>query len=179
MKMVDVSYQMMLSTLQTVGLLVGIVYYVMTLRNQQRTQQLSLESRKIQIQRDYLSRTASREILKDFITVLYQEWEDFPDFLDKYGPQTNMDAYFALNNVLEQLHILGQDMSYGVIDAEYVYDRGGESYLRLLNKVMPLVNGMRNRSSIELQLEFKKYLEYLTSELTKVRLQKHPELGIT
>ena len=31
--MVDVSYQMVLSTLQTVGLLVGIFYYVMVPRN--------------------------------------------------------------------------------------------------------------------------------------------------
>ena len=42
--MVDVTYQMVLSTLQTVGLLVGIFYYVTTLRNAQKTRELALKS---------------------------------------------------------------------------------------------------------------------------------------
>ena len=42
--MVDITYQMILSTLQTVGLLVGIGYYIMTLRNQQKNQEISLKN---------------------------------------------------------------------------------------------------------------------------------------
>jgi len=175
--MVELTYQMVLSTLQTVGLLVGIFYYVMTLRNQQKNQRLAVESSKNQIQREHLERTVSKEFTRDILVVIYQEWEDFSDFLDKYGPETDFEAYTSLNNIFEQLHMLGMDMSYGFIDAEYIYDRGGETILRVLNKVEPLVNGMRSRYPIELQSEFKKYLEYLASELVKVRVQRHPELA--
>ena len=42
--MVEVTYQMVLSTLQTAGILVGIFYYIMTLRNAQRNQALSLKA---------------------------------------------------------------------------------------------------------------------------------------
>ena len=47
--MVDVSYQMVLSTLQTVGLLVGIVYYLTIMRNSQKNQQMQLETRQSQL----------------------------------------------------------------------------------------------------------------------------------
>ena len=47
--MAEITYQVVLSTLQTFGLLVGIFYYVMTLRNQQKNQQLALETRQAQL----------------------------------------------------------------------------------------------------------------------------------
>ena len=42
--MVEITYQMLLSTLQTLGLLVGIFYYVTTLRNAQKTRELTLKA---------------------------------------------------------------------------------------------------------------------------------------
>ncbi len=42
--MVEITYQMVLSTLQTLGLLVGIFYYVTTLRNAQKTRELTLKA---------------------------------------------------------------------------------------------------------------------------------------
>jgi len=42
--MVDVSYQMVLSTLQTVGLLVGIIYYIVTLQSTRKNQEISLRN---------------------------------------------------------------------------------------------------------------------------------------
>lgn len=47
--MAEITYQMVLSTIQTAELLVGIFYYIMTLRNQQKNQQLSLETRQAQL----------------------------------------------------------------------------------------------------------------------------------
>jgi hypothetical protein len=47
--MVDLTYQMVLSTLQTAGLLVGIFYYIMALRNQQKSQDITIETRQAQL----------------------------------------------------------------------------------------------------------------------------------
>ena len=43
--MVEITYQMVLSTLQTVGILVGIIYYLTIMRNSQKNQQMQLETR--------------------------------------------------------------------------------------------------------------------------------------
>ena len=41
--MVELTYQMILSTIQTVSLMVGIVYYITIMRNQQRTRLVALK----------------------------------------------------------------------------------------------------------------------------------------
>ena len=47
--MVDITYQIVLSTLQTVALVVGIAYYLFIMRNSQRNQQMQLETRQAQL----------------------------------------------------------------------------------------------------------------------------------
>jgi len=42
--MVEITYQMVLSTIQTVSLVVGIFYYITIMRNQQRTRELTLKA---------------------------------------------------------------------------------------------------------------------------------------
>ena len=44
MMMVDVTYQMVLSTVQTAGILVGITYYVMNLNYTRKNQEISLRN---------------------------------------------------------------------------------------------------------------------------------------
>jgi hypothetical protein len=43
--MAEITYQMVLSTFQTVGILVGIFYYVTSLRNQNKARQAQLIAR--------------------------------------------------------------------------------------------------------------------------------------
>ena len=42
--MAEITYQMVLSTLQTVALVVGIIYYITIMRNQQKTRELTLKA---------------------------------------------------------------------------------------------------------------------------------------
>lgn len=45
--MADITYQMVLSTIQTVSLVVGVIYYITIMRNSQRTRELTLESQEL------------------------------------------------------------------------------------------------------------------------------------
>ena len=42
--MVEITYQMVLSTIQTLSLFVGVIYYITIMRNSQKTRELTLES---------------------------------------------------------------------------------------------------------------------------------------
>jgi hypothetical protein len=42
--MVEITYQMVLSTLQTLSLMIGVIYYITIMRNSQKTRELTLES---------------------------------------------------------------------------------------------------------------------------------------
>jgi len=68
--MAEITYQMILSTLQTVGLLVGIYYYVMTLSYTRRTQQLTLENRRAQPWMQMMDTTWSKETREAFDVLL-------------------------------------------------------------------------------------------------------------
>ena len=67
--MVEITYQMVLSTLQTIALVVGIIYYLIIMRNSQRTQQMQLDTRRAQL-----------------FTQLYSEFSR-PENLRLYGTQ--------------------------------------------------------------------------------------------
>jgi hypothetical protein len=45
----QVAFQTVFQFLQTVGILVGVFYYIMTLRNTRKNQQLQLETRQAQL----------------------------------------------------------------------------------------------------------------------------------
>ena len=45
--MVEITYQMILSTIQTIALIVGIIYYITIMRNTQKTRELTLESQEL------------------------------------------------------------------------------------------------------------------------------------
>jgi len=125
--MVDITYQMVLSTLQTVGLLVGIYYYIMSLRNQQKNQELTLksqdsatETRKIQIANDVIAKLSIPEFYPAWMDVVYrQPYTDFKDWLEKYGPHSNMDAYINFVYIAENYDMAGLVHRHGLVDPTY------------------------------------------------------------
>ena len=78
--MVDVTYQMVLSTLQTAGLLVGIFYYIMVLRNQQKNQEMQLETRQAQLFIQMYGRFSDAAFHDADTDIRSTSWVNFPDF---------------------------------------------------------------------------------------------------
>jgi hypothetical protein len=106
--MVEITYQMVLSTLQTVGLLVGIAYYLIIMRNSQRTRELTLQSQELtrkaqeqalETRQVQLFMNAYNKFDEDVVNALLEvmswEWEDFDDFWEKYGWIKNRDKFTA------------------------------------------------------------------------------------
>ena len=74
--MVEITYQMVLSTLQKVGLLIGIVYYLIIMRNSQRNQQIQLETRKVQLFMQIYQQITSEETLKASMELMTLDIKD-------------------------------------------------------------------------------------------------------
>ena len=79
--MIEITYQMILSTLQTAGLLVGIFYYIMVLRNQQKNQEISLRNQELTLKSQALA-TETRQA--QLFMQLFDRWSD-PHFAKVYG----------------------------------------------------------------------------------------------
>jgi len=99
--MSEISYQLVLSTLQTVSLIVGVLYYLYIIRNSQKTRELALkaqeqtlETRQAQFYMQYVGPTLDLDLIKSSIDIAsLQEWEDYDDWIKKYGPKSDLDAY--------------------------------------------------------------------------------------
>ena len=74
--MVEIAYQMVLQILQTVGILVGIVYYITILRNSQKARQTELLFQRHKVDLDYVRSWAD--------VLLVQEWKNMEDLDEKY-----------------------------------------------------------------------------------------------
>ena len=127
--MVEITYQMVLSTLQTAGLLVGIFYYVMTLRNAQKTRDLSLkaqeqalETRQAQLFMQIYQDMSSPEHQIRSNELLHMEWEDWDDYIRKYGLENNPEAYALRHSMWYRLNGVGLLVKAGLIDVDRVYD---------------------------------------------------------
>ena len=176
--MVDVSYQMVLSTLQTVGLLVGIIYYVITLRNNQRTQRLQLETRQAQLFTQLHSEFRSAETLSLYFKALQMTWDDLDDFEKKYGldnwekriPYTSMSHFFEQIGVLVKEELIDINLAIQII---------GGTFRLFWEKFEPIVLERRIRKS---HPQYYDKMEYLYKEIEKLRgyqweeRAEHPEL---
>jgi hypothetical protein len=134
--MVEITYQMVLSTLQTMGLLIGIFYYVTTLRNAQKTRELTLQSQELtrKAQEQSLETRQAQlfmQIYRDMISPehfigtneLYSmEWEDWDDYNRKYGSENNPENYALRYSTWSRISGVGLLVKAGLIDVGSVHD---------------------------------------------------------
>ena len=165
--MAEITYQMVLNTLQTVGLLVGIFYYIMTLQNTKKNQQLTLETRRLQILMDIDQEMKSFENYTRIIELLNMQWTDYDDFERKYGSDNNPENFATRYSILYSLNSIGILVKDRFIDADTAYDLLGEvSTIWLWKKFESVIKETRRRYNAPNTLE---YFEFLNNEVMKVR----------
>ena len=106
--MVEITYQMVLSTLQTVSLMIGVIYYIFIMRNSQRTQQMQLETRQVQLFMQMHQQISSIIIEHvgdtDWITILNTKISSLDEYLQKRESDPKftrlMDSSFSFYEAL-------------------------------------------------------------------------------
>jgi hypothetical protein len=172
--MVEITYQMMLSTLQTIALIVGIVYYITIMRNQQKTRELALkaqeqatETRQTQIFMQLFQQLNSEETAKSWAELINMKVPDFDEFLLKYDSSVNPTHYAKRIHLWWTFNCIGELLRTETIEPDLV--------LRL--QLSPMVIGMwENWEHIIREREnFPEYgdgFEYLYHELKRMRSEK-------
>ena len=122
--MVEITYQLFLSTLQTVGILVGIVYYITIMRNAQRTRELALKAQ------EEAERSRKREMilqrLQSFDLPFAKAWGDvmFKDpekWSEVYNPRVNLETYANMVFLQNRYQNLGIMVREKVVDPELLF----------------------------------------------------------
>jgi len=150
-----------------VGVMVGVVFTVMELRNLVKTRQTDLVTR-------LFSAFLSQENMDVFMKFSAMEFSDYEDFVNRYGPILSVGKHgLKFNDTPELRSLLIVDNFFNqvgcllyrkLIDADLVRDVFTYRIEFLWKKAEPLIQGCRKESN---QPEMGKWFEYLYNEMKK------------
>ena len=150
--MVEITLPIVLQILQTAGILVGIVYYVTIMRNQQRTRELTLkaqeqatETRQAQLFMQIYDKFIDYGRTEINTEVFNFEWKDNEDFWSRYSFEADPEAYRKWNNVAGFFEGVGVLVKRKLIDPEVVDDLMSWSTLSFWEKYGPVIIDGRKR----------------------------------
>jgi hypothetical protein len=146
-----------------IGVLVGVVYYILDMRHQTKIRKTDL------LTRLYTSTFTSNEFMDALWKVMSLQVKDYEDYVKQYGSlQTDNPMNRAIFTVIGYYELVGVLLYRKLIDLVTVHDVFGTSNpIRLFEKIKPALAGMR-----EIEPSALLGLEYLCHELNR----KEPQL---
>jgi hypothetical protein len=110
--MVELTYQMVLSTLQTVSIMVGIYYYLMILRNTEKTRRRDIMFQRINIiNEDFYEKWAK---LRGEPWTTFKEWTDYR--------QEHPESYNFIAYIMMTLNSIGVLLKQNIVDEETLFE---------------------------------------------------------
>ena len=113
-----VNVQTVIDILPAISITIGILYYIMVLRNQEK-------SRSTQLATHVSNKLQDLERSKIGIELLEMKWTDFDDFYNKYYSTSNIDNYAKRTLIFGIYNEFGVLLNKNLIDIETVYDLMG------------------------------------------------------
>ena len=156
-----VELQTIVDLLTPLSITAGVIYYVMVLRNQNKTRQIQLV---IQLS-EYYTEESSRRSLE----LLEMEWNDYDEFERKYGSDNNPDNFGKRTTAWNNFNTMGMLLKNGLIDPETLFGSGRSAPMFHWKKFGEVIKEMRRRYSMPLYCTG---LEYLAAENKKYLEQK-------
>ena len=146
-----------------IGLTVSILYYTTVLRNANKTQQMQLETRQVQMFMTISQTKSSPEFQKLIYRVTFiDQWKDLEDYFNRYGPENNLDAYSEHAYVWQLYDTVGFLLMKKVIDLSFLDDVLKATVLAGWNKFEPVIKVNRQRAN---QPNLWNQFEYLADEV--------------
>ena len=143
--------------LAAAGVLVGVVYYILTLRHQNRMRQTDLVMR-------LYSTFGSRDFQEAWVETLQMEFKDYKDYLEKYGAASKKPAFVSVNIVGDFFEGLGIMLRRNLIDIALVDDLFSTDIVVTWHKMKPLAEGWRKHFN---RPQMSEWFEYLYNEMKK------------
>ena len=155
--MVDqITFQTLFQFLQTISIMVGITYYFLILRNNEKTRQTDMLMFRL--------KKTDHQWFQDWTTVLNMRYTDFQDWREKYGPQSNPDAYAAFSHIATVYNNVGLLLHEKQVEPATLFRQYTPgSIIRIWRKYEVVVKGRREQSNSELW----EFFEYLADEAIK------------
>jgi len=142
--MVDISS--ISAVVVAVGVIVGVVFAVLELRNLKRQREIEVETRQAQLFMQIYDHYYTEDFLGDENEILFKwKWKDFDDFWQKYGPETNVEAFNKWDSLETYFKGVGVLVKRKLIDLDLVKDLMGTSIILHWEKSGSIIKEFRRR----------------------------------
>ena len=148
--------QTIIDLLTPLSITIGVIYYVMVLRNQNKTRQIQLLMQ--------LSDRRNEETSRKGLELLEMEWTDYDDFERKYGSDNNPDNFAMRVTFWNRFNTQGMLLRRGLVDADILFASGGNGPMFHWNKYGPIIKELRRRYNMPVYCTG---FEYLAEENRK------------
>jgi hypothetical protein len=146
---------------QTIGILVAVSYYVISIRNQNR-------ARQIQTFNTLYSRLSDPEYVITVQELLYMRWDDYHDFETRYGTDVNPENAAKRYAIWYFWDGMGHLFRKGLIDRDTLYSMSSAgNVLWFWDKFGSVIKEIRRRYGLQIGIDF----EYLARE-TKIMMEQ-------
>jgi hypothetical protein len=112
--MVEITLSVLLQIVQTIGILVGIAYYLTIMRNTQRTRQTELLLQRHKVDLDYARSWAD--------VLVRQDWTTMEELEENYPWETHFEERARVIYLLNTFNTLGLILREKVADSKVVFD---------------------------------------------------------
>ena len=150
------------------GVIAGFTYYVMTVRNQNRTRQAQLFMQIFSRQYD-IDQRRSIHLIQNM------EYEDFDDFMDKYGLENNPDAYLRMSSLGTYFEGVGVLVKRNLVDPSMVDDLMSGRIVDYWETIGPMTKEHRERTG---DYEAYEHVEYLYNVIKSIQDKQRIEAGL-
>lgn len=189
--------QTLIGYMTPISLTIGVFYYIMTIRTNQRNQEISLKNQELTLQSQELTRKAQEQALETrqaqlfmniynqsfanqewldaYTKVMRTHWESYEEYMQKQdwnSDESDSEFIRAANLVYCFYEGLGVFVKEGLVDIRMIALTMTYMTRTLWEKIAPMIYKSREQLNYPRMLsEF----EYLYDELMKY-IEEHPEL---
>ena len=161
--MVEITASLVLQVVQTIALIVGIAYYIMTLQNTRKNQQMTLESTQLRTLANFSDNYTEADAMRG-AELMNMEWEDYDDYERKYGSDFNLDNYSKRMVNWGRYNTMGILLRRGLIERDLLFEYAQHAPIQHWTKFKDVIYEMRRRYNVPL---FGVDFEYLADECRK------------
>jgi len=153
-----IEFSTILSFIQAFGIIVGVAYYMMNIRNTRKTHEL-------QVTMQALSLFGSKAFWNEFDELMARDWQTLEEYHEKYGRGLSLASTVFIT--LEQMGVL---LRRRLIHPSIPWDLYGTYTFKLWEKYEPVIMELRRDFSPDAAL----WVEYFVMEMRRYS-KEHPE----
>jgi len=167
-----VDYQTLSIVFTGLSISIAAFYYISTLRNTRKNQQLQLETRQTQLFMQIYQQLSSEESMATWAELLNDEFDDYDEYMRKYDSTVNPRHFGKRGHIWYTYNSIGYLLEDGLIPIDLAYKLVGTLAILQWQKWGDMILEIRERQSYPTYFEG---FSYLVNELTKYH-NEHPEL---